>query len=156
MTVSSRNNSKDAKTDMLSERIMPVLLYCQAKKGDLELFSDWDNHGDRNKKLFFAYYSGLFCRILCLPEMTNKITNECNDLLDKYNWYNLQDEDFEKFALGGAYACEVPEALEFINGVDNLAWKDSGFGNGRDAVCLKREHSSWTFADVRGSVSLNK
>ncbi|MBP5643971.1 MAG: hypothetical protein J6X10_07075 [Bacteroidales bacterium] len=144
----------------LRERIVPVLLFCQAKKGDLELHELWDNHENQNKKFFYAYYSGLFCRILCLLEtpsqVTEKILYECQALLDKYNWYDLQDGDFKKFVFGGSYACEVPEALAFIDGVDNVAWKDSGFGNGSDAVCLKMEHGSWTFADVRGSVKLNK
>ena len=48
--------------------------------------------------------------------------------------------------------CEVSHVFEFLDGIDNVAWKDSGFGNGNDAVCLKLERSSWTFADVRGSI----
>ena len=120
------------------------------------MYENWTYHKDRNKKLFYAYYSGLFCRILCLSNITIGLYNECYALLDKYNWYDIQDSDLELFVSGGTYGCEVPEALEFIDGVDNVAWKDSGFGNGRDAVCLKLEHSSWTFADVRGSVKLNK
>ena len=142
------------------ERILPILLYCQAQKGDLELYRNWTDHEDRNKKLFYAYYSGLFCRILCLSEttgtVTNNLYNECKALLDKYNWYDIQDSDIELFVSGGTYGCEVPEALAFIDGVDNVAWKDSGFRNGRDAVCLKMEHASWTFADVRGSLKVNK
>jgi hypothetical protein len=155
-----RKSSNDADLDVLKERILPILLYCQAKKGDLEMCENWHFHKDRNKKFFYAYYSGLFCRILCLLETPSKVTNtllnESEALLDKYHWYDLQDEDFEKFVLGGTDACEVPEAYEFIDGVDNVAWKDSGFGNGRDAVCLKMEQGSWTFADVRGNVRLNK
>ena len=150
----------NTKIDELRKRILPVLLYCQAKKGDLELYREWDNREDRNKKYFYAYYSGLFCRILCLleklSEVTDKLLNECETLLEKYHWYDIQDEDIEKFVIGGSHACEVPEALEFIDGVDNVAWKDSGFGNGHDAVCLKMDHASWTFADVRGSVKLNQ
>ena len=46
----------------------------------------------------------------------------------------------------------MPDALNFIDGVDDVAWKNSGFGNGSDAVCLKMEEASWTFEDVRGSV----
>jgi len=140
----------------LKKRIAPVLMYCQAKKGDLELYESWENHENRNQKFFYAYYSGLFCRVLCLPEITDSLIDECIALLDKYNWYDIQDVDLEKFVSGGPYACEVPEAYEFIDGVDNVAWKDSGFGNGRDAVCIKMEHGSWTFADVRGSVKLTK
>lgn len=150
----------NTKLNELRKRILPVLLCCQAKKSDLELYRDWDNREDRNKKFFYAYYSGLFCRILCLLDTSSKVTDtllcECEALLEKYHWYDLQDDDLEKFVSGGTYACEVPEALAFIDDVDNVAWKDSGFGNGRDAVCLKMEHSSWTFADVRGSVSLDK
>ena len=35
-----------------------------------------------------------------------------------------------------------------------VSWKDSGFGNGRDAVCLKVKNGSWTFSDVRGTSGL--
>lgn len=145
---------------MRCERILPILLYCQAQKGDLRMYENWTYHESRNKKLFYAYYSGLFCRILCYAVISSNITialyNECKALLDKYNWYDIQDVDLELFVSGGTYGCEVPEALAFIDGVDNVAWKDSGFGNGRDAVCLMLERASWTFADVRGSVKLNK
>ena len=147
----------------LRKSIMPVLLYCQSQKGDLKMYENWTYHEDRNKKLFYAYYSGLFCRILCMLEthsydsiIYSSVVDECKALLDKYNWYDIQDADLELFKSGGSFGCEVLGALEFIDGVDNVAWKDSGFGNGRDAVCLKLEHSSWTFADVRGSVKLNK
>jgi len=150
----------NTKIDELRKRILPVLLYCQSKKGDLELYRDWDNREDRNKKLFYAYYSGLFCRILCLLGTPSKVTDtlldECEALLGKYHWYDIQETDLKLFRFGDTYDCEVPEALAFIDGVDNVAWKDSGFGNGRDAVCLKMDHASWTFADVRGSVKLNQ
>ena len=81
---------------------------------------------------------------------------ENNMLIDKYNWFNIQDSDLELCKEAGPYGCEVPDALEFFSGVDDVAWKDSGFGNGRDAVCLKKEHGSWTFADIRGSIRFSK
>ena len=147
----------------LRQCILPIMLYCQANKGDLKLFRNWSDNEDCGKRLFYAYYSGLFCRILCILETESyndirysPIVDECNSLIDKYNWYDVQDLDIELFASAGPYGCEVPEALAFIDGVDNVAWKDSGFGNGRDAICLKKEQSSWTFADVRGSIKLNK
>lgn len=147
----------------LRKRVLPILLYCQAQKGDLEMHENWTYHEDRNKKYFYAYYSGLFCRILCILETESyndirysPIVDECNSLIDKYNWYDIQDLDLELFASAGPCGCEVPEALAFIDGVDNVAWKDSGFCNGRDAVCLKKEQSSWTFADVRGNIKINK
>ena len=77
----------------------------------------------------------------------------CNELLDKYNWYKIEEKDLMQFVKGSTRDCEVPGALEFIDGVDNVAWNDSGFVNGSDAVCLKMEKGSWTFADVRGTVS---
>ena len=162
-TEEGRQKLNAQKKSDLRKNIMPVLLYCQSQKGDLKMYENWTFHEDRNKKLFYAYYSGLFCRILCMLETTaydsiiySPIVEECKALIDKYNWYDVQDADLELFVSGGTYGCEVPEALAFIDGVDNVAWKDSGFGNGRDAVCLMLEHSSWTFADVRGSVRVKK
>ena len=146
-------------TDELRLRILPIMLYCQANKGDLSLYESWRDRDDSGKKLFYAYYSGLFCRIQCKLETTSvprHFVQDCNSLLDKYNWYNIQEKDLELCKAAGPYGCEVPDALEFIDGVDNVAWKDSGFGNGRDAVCLKIEHASWTFADIRGSIRLAK
>ena len=159
ITEEGQKNLNNSFKKELCKRVLPILLYCQAQKGDLEMHENWTYHEDRNKKYFYAYYSGLFCRILCLLEtldyiIFNPIVDECKELLNKYNWYDIQDVDLELFVSDGPYGCEVPEALEFIDGVDNVAWKDSGFGNGRDAVCLMLEHSSWTFADVRGSIKL--
>lgn len=163
ITKEGQQNLNAQMKSALRKRILPILLYCQANKGDLESYRNWSDNEDSGKKAFYAYYSGLFCRILCMMETEafndlrySPIIEECNCLLDKYNWYNIQNVDLALFKSGDTYNCEVPEALEFIDGVDNVAWKDSGFGNGRDAVCLKMKQSSWTFADVRGSVMLNK
>lgn len=139
----------------LRQRILPILLYCQANKGDLWLYKQWRDHEDAGKKYFYAYYAGLFCRILYKLEMDPAFLfndRKIDYLLKKYNWYDIKTEDLEKCAEGGSRDCEVPEALEFIEGVDNVAWKNSGFGNGNDAVCLKMEGGSWTFADVRGGI----
>lgn len=144
------NTTKD-----LRERILPILLYCQANKGDLSLSEIWKDRDDAGKKMFYAYYAGVFCRILCILETSlvrRHFVRDCNVLLDKYNWYNIQEDDLKLCKEAGPYGCEVPDALEFISGVDDVAWKNSGFGNGRDAVCLKMEHGSWTFADVRGCI----
>lgn len=142
--------------DNLRKRIMPILLFCQANKGDLRMYEEWKDQKDANKKLFYAYYSGLFCRILYMLEdsasLLRHFSRDCDLLLDKYNWYDIQDKDIELFHSTDPNDCEVPDALEFLDGIDNVAWKDSGFGNGKDAVCIKLEHSSWTFADVRGAM----
>lgn len=141
-------------TVTLRKQILPILLFCQAKKGDLSCFDEWKEQKDAGKKLFYAYYSGLFCRILVLLDSEdNNLSSldECSTLLQKYNWYDIQKQDLKLFSEPGAYGCEIPEALAFMDGVDNVGWKDSGFSNGRDAVCLKMESGSWTFADVRGS-----
>ena len=142
-------------TNDLRKRILLVLIFCQANKGDLSLFESWKDGDDAGKKLFYAYYAGLFCRILYMLETTSvprHFVRDCNALLDKYNWYDIQEKDLELCKATGPYGCEVPDAFDFIDGVDNVVWKDSGFKNGRDAVCIKMEHSSWTFADVRGSI----
>lgn len=139
--------------DELRRRILPILLYCQAQKGDLSLYDTWRGKKDANKKIFYAYYSGLFCRILCVLD-SDLVIEDCNVLLDKYNWYDIQEKDLELCIAAGPYGCEVPDALEFIDGIDNVAWKDSGFGNDRDAVCLMSDRGGWSFADVRESIKI--
>ena len=152
----NRQTNMEKDIEILRKRILPILLFCQANKGDLINWKTWRDNDDAGKKFFYAYYSGLFCRILYKLEeptdISRSFVHECNDLLDKYNWYDIQDKDIKLCQADGTYGCEVPEALEFLDGIDNVAWKDSGFGNGRDAVCLKMEHGSWTFADVRGGI----
>jgi len=147
------------KVDELRQRILPVLLFCQANKGDLSLYESWKYRDDAGKKLFYSYYAGLFCRILCMLETASVLrhfTRDCDKLLEKYNWYDIQERDLELCKAAGPYGCEVPDAFEFIDGVDNVAWKDSGFKNGQDAVCIKMEHSSWTFVDIRGRIKPSK
>jgi len=139
----------------LRKRILPILLYCQANKADLwEYDENRRKAKDAGKKMFYAYYSGVFCRILYKMEYPQDITNffilQCNRLLDKYNWYDIQDKDIELFCQSSPHDCEVSHVFEYLEGIDNEAWKDS---TGNDAVCLRLEHSSWTFADVRGSVA---
>ena len=148
----------DSEIATLRNRILPILLFCQANKGDLwpTEWDDWKTREDASKKLFYAYYSGVFCRILCQLEdqVDYEYLQQCNDLLDKYNWYNLQEYDLQLFrAERDPYYCEVPKCYEFIDGVDNVAWINSGVKNGTDAVCLKMaDGERMTFADVRGSV----
>ena len=77
---------------------------------------------------------------------------ECDALLNKYHWYDIQKEDLELCKADGAFGCEVPGVLHFFDEVDNVVWKISEFGNDQDAVCLKMEHGSWSFADVRGCI----
>ena len=141
--------------ETLQKRIIPILIYCQANKGDLYDYYDWKDKEGAWKKLFYAYYSGLLCRILFIMDDVTSVQfkEECSNLLDKYNWFDIQKQDWEAFCSDGAYECEVPEALSYIEEIDNVAWKDSGLGNGRDAVCLKMNRGSWTFADVRGSAN---
>lgn len=149
----SHDSIMETNTDSLRRRILPILLVCQANKGDLSAYNLWKDCEDVRKKLFYAYYSGLFCRILYIIETSSlrrSFVRDCNLLLDKYNWYDIQEADLELFHTGDPYDCEVPDALDFLDGIDNVAWKISTFGNDRDAVCFKMEHGSLTFADVRG------
>ena len=140
---------------MLRKRILPVLLYCQANKGDLQLYDEWAKHKDANKKLFYAYYSGLFSRILFFLErerLHSQFVEDCNNLLDKYNWFDIQDKDIELCCSTMEKGCEVPDALEEISAVDNGIWNCRSFGD--DAFCWKDDGRSWTFADVRGSIHI--
>jgi len=133
-------------------RILPILLYCQANKGDLNLSKNWRNQDDAGKKFFYAYYSGLFCRILYMLEtrpVFRHFVRDCEVLLDKYNWYDIQEKDLELCRAAGSFGCEVPDALEFTDAIDKVIWNISNFRKG-DAVCLK--HGSWSFADVRGGI----
>ena len=138
----------------LRKRILPILTFCQANKGDLSLYETWKDQKDAKKKLFYAYYSGLFCRILFLiedPSIGRYFVNKCNLLLDKYNWYDIQDEDLKKCHAEGP-GCEVPDALDFLDGIDNVIWKKYDFGNRENVVCIREERGSWSFADVRGII----
>ena len=136
----------------LRKRILPILLHCQANRGDLAEYDEWKNKKDAVKKLYYTYYSGLFCRILYVMEtgmFTPRFVNECNILLDKYHWYNIQSEDLEKFTESKVtYYCEVKEALDFIPGIDDVIWEKC-FSEDyyRYAPCQK-----WSFADVRGTI----
>jgi len=135
----------------MRRKILPILLYCQAQKGDLSIYGKWKGHRYTGKKLFYAYYAGLFSRILCILETDSSIISEYQKLLDKYNWYNITQPDIDLFKAAGPNGCEVPAAQEYIPGVDDV-WNAPGFPYGRDAICIKFPHSSWSFADVRGSV----
>lgn len=144
------------KNEELRNRILPILLYCQANKGDLDLYGEWAEHKDANKKLFYAYYSGLFSRLLFFLEKSRLISHfveDCNALLDKYNWFDIQDEDIALFC--SSTECEVHDAVEKIAIVDDTIWEDTRVNFG-DAYCWKANHRSWTFSDVRGSVHGSK
>lgn len=140
----------------LKREILSILLFCQAHKGDLSLYEDWKNREDAGKKLFYAYYSGLFCRILYIlekQEYDGLFISACEELVEKYHWYDIQPDDLESFANMGACGCEVPAALNHITEIDTAIWKLSGSRNGRDAICVHFCSHFWSFADVRGSVN---
>ena len=143
------------KINDLRKRILPILHYCQANKGDLWLYEEWRDREDAGRKLFYAYYSGLFCRILCMLEtdfVLRHVVRDCNALLDKYNWNDIQKEDLEKCKAAEPYGCEVPDALQYIDGVDDVSRKDSGVLERPDPICLNMGRAFWSFADVRGSI----
>ena len=140
----------------LKREILSILLFCQAHKGDLSLYEDWKNREDAGKKLFYAYYSSLFCRILHILEKQgydSLFISDCEALVKKYKWYDIQPDDLESFANMGAYGCEVPAALNHITEIDTAIWKLSGSRNGRDAICVHFCSHFWSFADVRGSLN---
>jgi len=145
---------ESTKANELRQRIFPILLYCQANKGDLSLYEQWKEQEDVGKKLFYAYYAGLFCRILCILDsnvMFRHFVRDCNLLLDKYNWYNIQKEDLVLYA--SSMNCEIPDALEYIETVDSGVWGISRFTGGYDAPCLKKEDgSTCSFRDIRGTI----
>ena len=129
----------------LKREILSILLFCQAHKGDLSLYRDWENREDVGKKLFYAYYSGLFCRILYFlekQEYDDQFISTCKALVEKYNWYDIQLADLKLFVDGGSHGCEVPAAL---NPIDEIGIESR---IGRYAFCS----DSWSFADVRGTV----
>ena len=145
----------EKKNEVLRKRILPILLYCQANKGDLQLYDEWAKHKDANKKLFYAYYSGLFSRILFRLEserLHSQFVEDCNNLLDKYQWFDIQDKDIELFASTGPKSCEVPYAVEEITAVDKDIWHYHSFEE--DAFCWKTDRFSGTFANVRGSIHI--
>ena len=74
----------------------------------------------------------------------------CDTLLEKYNWFDIREKDLDLFVSGNTYDCEVPDALMFIDGFDDVIRNKRDF---REAKCYVTEHGSWSFADVRGSAS---
>ena len=66
------------------------------------------------------------------------------------DWYDIQEKDLKLFHSEDPYYCEVPEAFEFLDDIDNVIWDSTDSGHRRDAICFKSEHVIWTFADVRG------
>ena len=145
----------------IQERIIPIFHYCQAHKGDLSIFNEWHKREDAVTKLFFAYYSELFFRMLFLLEYyscSKDFYEDCETLLDKYNWYDIQNYDLQLFIpqTKSVDYCEVPGDLEVINGFDDVIWKNTRFSNGRSgngrAICFAKDGGLWTFADVRGCI----
>ena len=59
-TIVEENTIGKSKNEMNSIclRIIPILLYCQANKGDLSMYETWKNSEDAGKKLFFDTASG--------------------------------------------------------------------------------------------------
>ena len=143
--VIGEGEKKSAIDSKLKREILSILFFCQAHKGDLSLYRDWENREDVGKKLFYAYYSGLFCRILYFlekQEYDDQFISACEALVEKYNWYDIQPADLKLFVDGGSRGCEVPAAL---NPIDEIGIESR---MGRYASCS----DSWSFADVRGTV----
>ena len=153
--VIGEGEKKPAIDPKLKREILSILLFCQANKGDLSLYEDWINREDAGKKLFYAYYSGLFCRILHIlekQEYDGLFISECEALVGKYRWYDIQPDDLESFANMEADGCEIPAALNHITEIDTAIWKRSESQNRHDAICSDFFSHFWSFADVRGSV----
>ena len=144
-----------AKIIELRKQILPILLFCQANKGDLTLWEDWKNREDAVKKYFYTYYSGLFCRIQYQLENDNRISidyiENCEELLRKYRWFKIDEQSIKLFASGNPRDCEVPEAQRFITGIDDVLWGMRQMDNMTDAICLRMNSGYWSFADVKGT-----
>lgn len=140
----------------LHERVYPIFKLCLGNKGDLATYDYWKGDADASKKLFYTYYYGLFTRILCLLEFSSELPvdffNDCNQLLEKYNWTNIKDDDIEKFKSAERGYCEVPFALEYIERIDKDIMGRQKYGKGHDAVCFNQGGNRWFYSDVRGSV----
>ena len=145
----------NAKIIELRKQILPILLFCQANKGDLTLWRDWKDREDAVKKYFYSYYSGLFCRILYQLNNDNRLSldyiENCEKLLSKYRWFKIDEASIWLFVSGDARDCEVPEAQRFITGIDDNLWGLRPMDNMTDAICLKTDSGHWTFADVKGT-----
>ena len=140
----------------LRKKMLQILQFCQANKGDLLNYAQWKDDQDANKKLFYTYYSGLFCRILYRMENSQSMSNSfflnCDQLLNKYDWYKIQDVDIAKFKTDEPHYCEVSEALEFLPGIDDVAWGKTAEGKGVHAICINVGDCRWSYSDVRGSI----
>ena len=53
--VIGEGEKKSAIDPKLKREILSILLFCQAYKGDLSLYENWEYREDAGKKLFYAY-----------------------------------------------------------------------------------------------------
>lgn len=148
---------------LLRERIIPIFHYCLAHKGDLSLYKDWSNREDAFTKLFYAYYSEVFFRILFLLDNSSCVSSnfykDCESLVDKYQWYNIQKKDLKSSFIPENKSvdyCEVQDAFAPIKDLDDVIWQNTRFSDGRAAngrpICFAKDGLIWTFADVRGCI----
>lgn len=145
----------------LKRKIIPILYHCQMYKADLTQFKSCQNWDPivKSRKMFFTYYSALFCRMLYYLEtmpIEPHFIQKCNDLIGMYNWFDIQESDLRKFYESGGsnreywYKSEVPELLEKefpeLDGTPHFK---------NDMCTLFDENgkcrSHWEPADIRGN-----
>ena len=158
----------------LRKKIIPILHYCQAYKVDLVAESDEIRKIDvcekriinqqKLRKYFYAYYSGLFCRMLYYLEIhpvDQCFIDQCQNLIEKYNWYDLQDPDFQKFTNESDrnrdeyYHSEVPILLDPDVKMPELDDPMGGFiylAKGPKGIAECPSDGGWQYADVRGAI----
>jgi hypothetical protein len=158
----------------LRKKIIPILHYCQAYKVDLVAESDEIRKIDvcekriinqqKLRKYFYAYYSGLFCRMLYYLEIypiDQCFIDQCQKLIEKYNWFDLQDPDFQKFTTSSDqnreeyYHSEVPILLDHsiqMPELDEPMHYRIILAGGPDGIAENPTSGGWEYADVRGTI----
>lgn len=159
------------KKEELRKRIIPILHYCQAYKVDLvaehDEIHDWDICTKREipqkklRKYFYAYYSGLFCRMLYYIEyydIDQSFIDQCQALIEKYNWFDLQDSDFQNFTKrlnDEYYLSEVPVLLDHDTKMPELDEPMNYriiLAGSPDGLAKHPTSGGWEYADVRGAI----
>ncbi|MBO4777969.1 MAG: hypothetical protein J5588_05690 [Bacteroidales bacterium] len=151
-------------TEKLLEKIKPIRNICSQKKIDLEVV---DYHSLKQENalqnaigLFYAYFDGFLPRVenYVTLNSTDEVITVFNKLVNDFNWNNIGELDIENF---------LTEYKDPRNDKGNTLWQPMPISNVIDGpneiFCSDkwnndsfdpRYNACWSFADVRGCISI--